>query len=303
MATAGKVCKLIGARGLLAAAGLVSMTSAANADVAYGVTQQQRLIRFDTATPGTIDLGVAISGLASNESIQGIDFRPNQGLLYGLGSQNNLYTINITSGAATFVSALSIPLDGASFGFDFNPTGPVGLRIVSNTDKNYRIGNPAMGGVVTQDTDLAYIAGDSGFGVNPNITHVAYTNSFPGATSTTLYGIDAGRDVLVRFASPNAGTLQTVGTLGMGTDANINVIGGFDISAISGIGYAAVQNASLSESTLWTIDLATGAGASLGSIGGGETLVAFALAGGNIPAPSAGLLAALGALAVSRRRR
>jgi len=278
--------------GLLAVAGL---SGAANAEIAFGVTAQGRLVSFDTASPSNVTAGFAISGLANNEQIGGIDFRPNDGFLYGLGSQNNLYRINTSNGAATLVSPLSQALNGATFGFDFNPTGPVALRIVSNTGKNYRVTNPGTGGTVVQDTDLNYVAGDSQFGTKPNITHVAYTNNFAGATSTVLYGIDAGTDSLVRFGAPNAGTLNT---LGMGTNLNINVLGGFDISGATGMAYAVTQNTSLSKSTLWGINLATGAGLDLGEIAGGETLVAFSI----VPAPGSLAVMGLGFLA-SRRRR
>lgn len=283
-----------------ALAGLAVAADEARAEIAYGVTQQQRLISFDTATPGTLISGLAITGLAANELIGGIDFRPSDGLLYGLGTQNNLYRINPTTGAASLVGALSIPLNGASFGFDFNPTGPVALRIMSNTDKNYRLPTPGTSGSVIQDADLAYVAGDPNFGVNPNVTHVAYNNSFPGATTTALFGIDAGTDTLVRVLAPNAGTLSTVGTLGMGSNVNINVIGGFDISGVTGNAFAATQNISLSASTLWGINLVTGAGTDLGLIGGGETLVAFTL---TVPSPGAAGVAALGLLVAARRTR
>lgn len=285
------------------AVALIALAPAASAVVTYGVTNQQRLVTWDSSTPGTLLSGLAITGLASNETIQGIDFRPNDGFLYGLGSLNNLYRIDTVTGATSLVSALSIPLNGANFGFDFNPTGPVALRIVSNTDKNYRIGNPAMGGVVTTDGDLAYVAGDPAFGANPNVTHVAYTNSTPGATATTLYGIDASRDTLVRFASPNAGTLQTVGTLGIGAPADVNVFGGFDILAAGNLGFAAVMRVDQSSTMFWSIDLTTGVGTAVGQVGGGEVIHAMALAGGNIPAPASLSLLGLTGLLAARRRR
>lgn len=283
----------------LGLASLALTAGIASAELAYGITQQQRLIRFDTNAPSVLLSGLAISGLANNETVLGIDVRPNDNMLYALGSQNNLYRLNPANGAASLVGALSIPLDGAHFGFDFNPTGPVALRVVSNTDRNYRLPTPGTSGTVIQDTDLAYVAGDAAFGVNPNLTHVAYTNSFAGATSTTLYGIDAGRDALVRFGSANAGTLNTVGILGMGMNTNINVIGGFDISGVTGNAYAATQNVGLFRSTLWGINLTTGQAVDMGEIAGGETLTAFTL----VPAPtSAGLLAVAGLAGLRRRR-
>jgi hypothetical protein len=74
----------------LAGVAAVAAPSAVRAELVYGINQQQRLLSWDSAAPGTLLGGVAISGLASNETIQGIDFRPNDGRLYGLGSLNNL---------------------------------------------------------------------------------------------------------------------------------------------------------------------------------------------------------------------
>lgn len=282
-----------------ASVALLVLAGAATAELAYGVTQEQRLITFNTSSPDSVLSGVALSGLASNELIMGIDVRPNDNLLYALGSQNNLYRVNPATGAASLVGALSMPLNGTAFGFDFNPTGPVALRIVSNTDFNYRLPTPGANGNVLMDTTLAYVAGDSRFGINPNIAHVAYTNSVPGAASTMLYAIDAGQDTLVRFGNANAGTLNTVGTLGMGLDSNINELGGFDISGATGIAYAATRNTSLSASTLWGIDLATGQGMNMGEIGGGSVLVAFTV----VPAPASLALIPITAAFAARRRR
>lgn len=282
----------------VAAAVVSGLAGTAAADIGLGVTQQGRLITFNTANPAAVLTGVAITGLGFNETVTGIDMRPNDGQVYALGSQNNLYRVNATTGAATLVGGLSQALNGSAFGMDFNPTGPVALRIVSNTRKNYRLPTPGTNGTVIQDTDLAYVAGDAAFGVSANVAHVAYSNNFPGATTTVLYGIDAGRDTLVRFGAPNAGTLNTVGTLGMGLDANVNVVGGFDIG-MSGSAFAVTQNVSQSFSTLWGINLMTGAGVNLGEIGGGETLVAFTI----IPTPGAASVLGVGLVALSRRRR
>lgn len=284
-----------------AACGLAAMVcvGSARAEIAYGVTNRGRLISFDTNNPMSILTGMSITGLAGNEVIDGLDMRPNDGMLYGLGSQNNLYRINRMTGAATLVGALNTALNGSSFGFDFNPTGPVALRVVSDTNSNYRLPTPAANGNVLTDTNLAYVSGDAKFGMDPNVVHVAYTNNFLGATSTVLYGIDATHDTLVRFDAPNAGTLRTVGVLGMGGDADINSIGGFDISGLTGMAFAVTQNSSRSSSTLWGINLMTGAGTNLGTIGGGETLVGFTM----IPSPASASMLALAGMVSGRRRR
>lgn len=283
---------------ILALAAPLALASAVQAELAYGVTQEQRLVVFETSAPEVVISGVAVTGLQTTEVIMGLDVRPSDGLLYALGSQNNLYTINPGTGAASLVSALSVPLNGTAFGFDFNPTGPVALRIVSNSDFNYRLPTPGVTGDVIQDASVAYVAGDVNFGVDPNITHVAYTNNVPGANSTTLYALDAGTNTLVRFGNANGGTLNTVGTVDSG-EIDLTELGGFDISGATGIAYAVIRDANLSRSTLWTIDLDTGTATSLGAIGGGSVLNSFTV----IPAPGAIALLAVGSILAVRRRR
>lgn len=241
---------------------------------AVGLTSANELVTFDTATPGTASTPVAVTGLGASEDLVGIDFRPATGQLFGLGDTGQLYTINTTTGAAT---ALGSPLTitGTTFGFDFNPTVDR-IRIVSDTDDNLRA-NPNNGALVLADTDLAYDAADANTGANPNVAAAAYTNNFAATGTTTLYDIDTTLDVLVRQGSlngtptsPNAGTLFTVGALGV----NVNNVGGFDIAESDGIAYAAFGTAGGgggggggSPSTLYTVDLTTGAATSVGAIG------------------------------------
>ena len=77
----------------------------------YGVSLvsgENRLLRFDSATPGTIDLDIPITGLQPTEMIHGIDFRSSNGLLYAMGQTGTvwrLYIINTTTGAATPASS------------------------------------------------------------------------------------------------------------------------------------------------------------------------------------------------------
>ncbi len=68
-------------------------------------------------------------------------------------------------------------------------------------------------------------------GQDADATGAAYTNNVAGATSTALFDLDSKLDVLVRQTPPNAGTLQTVGSLGM----DITGVSGFDISGLSAV--------------------------------------------------------------------
>ena len=97
--------------------------------------------------------------------------------------------------------------------------------MVSDTGQNLRL-NPDTGAVAAVDTAL-----------NPGAPHVvgsAYTNNFAGATTTTLYAIDATTDQLFIQNPPNDGTLVPVGPLGVDTTDAV----GFDISANDGVAFA-----------------------------------------------------------------
>ena len=60
----------------------------------------------------------------AGETVVGIDFRPNTGQLFGVGSTSRVYVINVVTGAATLVGAGAFTpvLSGMHFGVDFNPT-------------------------------------------------------------------------------------------------------------------------------------------------------------------------------------
>ncbi len=279
---------------LALAAGVVvlALPTVAAAGTAYGVPENKKLVTWNNATPGTVNSGMAISGLMQNEAIRGIDFRPANGQMYALGSFNRLYTIDTVTGAASMVGAgpFADALNGSSFGFDFNPVIDR-IRVVSDADQNIVL-NP-NDGTSTLVTSLFYGPGDANEGVNPNVVASAYTNSFAGATTTQLYGIDTGLDILVTQAN-SAGTLGTVGALG----ADLTDLAGFDIS-ISGNAFAAVQDITLGQTTFWSIDLSTGAASMIGEIGGGALVTSIAV----VPAPaSAAALAAAGLVGIRRRR-
>ncbi len=265
----------------------------ARAELIYGITNEQSLVSWDSATPGTLISGTSISGLQTNEVIQGIDLRPSTGQVYALGSFNRLYTLNLITGAATQVGGVfSVPLNGSNFGFDFNPMIDR-IRVVSNTNNNYVL-DPNTGQVQGVATNVFFAAGDANQLMDPNLGHAAYSNNFAGATSTQLYAIDTGLDVLVR-QSNSAGMLNTVGSIA----SDATELGAFDISGASNIGYAVLRNNSEIRTTFCTFNLTTGAATTLGEVGGGAIITAMTV----VPTPgSLGLLGA-GLLVIASRRR
>ncbi len=233
----------------------------------FGVTVFNNLISFERANPATLYSNVPITGLQPGEQILGIDFRPANGLLYGLGNSSRLYTIDTTTGAATQVGSgpFTPAISGTDFGFDFDPVTDR-IRVVSNADQNFRL-NPDTGAVANSDMTLAYAGSDPNVGVNPNVVGLAYTNNTAGATGTILFGIDSNRDTLVRIGSPggplslpppspgDSGQLFTVGPLGFDTGVNT----GFDIAPGSDTALAALTPQGAPFSFLNTINLLTGA--------------------------------------------
>ena len=190
----------------------------------------------------------------------GIDVRPANQKLYGLTTANELYTIDPKSGDATLVSSLTVPFEGgARSGIDFNPQADR-LRLISADGQNLRV-NVDIGATAV-DGAIAYAAGDPNAGKRPAIAASAYTNSRANAPTTKLFNIDAAQDVLTLQDPPNDGSQVTIGPLGV----DFGPLAGFEIvTDASGrdSGFAA------SGSTLYAIDLTTGAAKLLGIIGGG----------------------------------
>lgn len=188
----------------------------------------------------------------------GIDYRPADGLLYGLDDTGAIYTID-AQGAATLVSRLTVPFGGDQRSLmDFNPVVNA-LRLIGANDQNYAVVGAGLAATVAQ-TALAYAAGDVNFGVNPNIVGGAYTNNVAGATQTTFYGIDYDLDTFVTIAQLNAtgssntggGQLQTIGRLLRGgRKFDLQSTADFDIYTVDGVNKVIGVNGG----RIFTIDL------------------------------------------------
>ena len=250
------------------------------------ISGRDQLVYFDSATPATTIAKVKVKGLVRGESLVGLDFRPANGQLYGLGDTSRLYRINPTSGQATAVdgtgAAFAPALAGTEFGFDFNPSADR-IRVVSDVDANMRL-DPDTGAVVDFDggadgtqTDLAltFAVGDVNFGSNPSVFAAAYTNNVAGGTPTTLYGIDSDKNALVAIGSvdgitdsPNNGNVTTIGALGV----DVTSVGGFDIvsDGVSDTAYAAVATSGTGRSGFYSINLSTGAATLINQIKGSK---------------------------------
>lgn len=146
---------------------------------------------------------------------------------------------------------------------DFNPTIDR-VRVVTDSAQNIVL-NPNNGAVTFNMSNLIYGAADPNANTNPSIIDSAYKNNIAGTGApTTQYAIDYGADILTTLAN-NAGTLTTIGALGVNTD----VFTGFDIfsaTATSNAAYALLTPVG-GTAGLYSINLGTGSATLLGGLG------------------------------------
>lgn len=247
------------------------------APIAYGLTDDARIVTFKTATPNTLDANVAVTGLAAGERLLGFDIRPKDGLLYGISSAGRIVTIDPATGAVTVKATLvadaadaTAPytaIAGTAFGVDFNPVADR-LRVIGNTGQSLRINVDT--GATTTDGAV------NRAGATPAVTAAAYSNSFAGTTATMLFDIDTASASLALQNPPNDGTLVNVGLLGVAAAGDV----GFDIAGgANGLALAALRTSAAGPSSLYRIDLATGAAV---LSGGAATPAASAIGNGTM---------------------
>ncbi len=182
----------------------------------YGLTDQNQLMLLKPGPPITTVSMVTLSGFTKGDRMLAIDFRPANGLLYGVSDGNLIYIIDPSTGVVKPISRAPFNpgIKGNTVGFDFDPKNDV-IRLVTNADLNMRI-DPNFGTVLNVDTDI----NSSTYDMNA----IAYGYNF--ATRTyPLFDIDAARGYLTRQNPENAGSISPVGPL------NMVIIGegGFDI--------------------------------------------------------------------------
>jgi uncharacterized protein DUF4394 len=239
-----------------------------------GLTSDQRLIYFEEDDPDDARTIGYISGLVPDTSLVGIDFRVQDGKLYGVGNMGGVYTIDARA-IATPVNTLTIALNGTAFGVDFNPAADR-LRIISDTGQNLRH-NVNAGGVTIADGTLNYTAGTPAVGV----TGAAYTNNDLDAnTGTTLFDLDSNLDQIALQSPPNNGSLVATGKLTFDTTPAV----GFDIYSTIRNGvtvdheaFASLTSAMDGRVGLYEINLFTGKATSRGKFRSHDQVIDIAI--------------------------
>lgn len=253
----------------------------AQADIVYGVSAGTgQLFSFNSAAPGTLDSAVTLTGMANGEQISTIDIV--SGVLYGLGDESHLYTINPSSGACSLVGsgAFSPVLNGVDFGLT---AGPGLFYVSSDLGQNLSL---SIAGIAT---------------ASPNYTGVSLTSLAYDPVNAFLYGISASSHDLYSL-NPSTGGATLIGSIGLNfTDL------GFTISS-SGDAYVAGNLGN--QTALFSVNLSSGALTTMGDIGLpgqlNDGLTGIAVAPITVPEPGIAGLAALGSgflLLAYRKRR
>ncbi|MFC0679353.1 DUF4394 domain-containing protein [Lysobacter korlensis] len=239
-----------------------------------GLTSDQRLIRFYERQPASASNIGYVRGLSGDRKLVGIDYRVQNGKLYGVGNAGGIYVISTSTAAATKVSQLTVALEGRQFGVDFNPAADR-LRVVSDTGQNLRHDvNP--GGVTIVDGRLSYTADADARG----IAGAGYTNNdLNASTSTNLFDIDFKLDQVALQSPANAGLLAATGKLGFDAASCV----GFDVYSkirngvtVGNRGYAALRSSG-GATRFYKVNLLTGKASSLGAFAGENTPVDIAI--------------------------
>jgi hypothetical protein len=236
----------------------------------YAVDLSNNFELFHSASPGTVDRKVAITGLPAENRIVGIDFRPADGKLYGVGNDSRVYVLDTITAVASAIgsSAFTPALAGEHFGMALDPTTDQ-IRIQSaETGQNLRL-DPVTGQAVADDAVLAYVTGDPNETEGPSIAATAVSSS--GAATT--YGIDWLLDALVMMPDPTDGQVTTIGSTAVSTSPCAALDMGDD-----GVLYATMTIDQLNQ--LFTMNLSTGAATGLGEINVVASIQSIAVAPG-----------------------
>ncbi|MCE7079016.1 DUF4394 domain-containing protein [Streptomyces sp. ST2-7A] len=253
-------------RGLEGDTRLVGIDHRVQDGAVYGVGEVGGVYRLDLDSPrgGADGPGGGLGSGVLGDLLPGLGlFGPRGAEATPTGGEAPATTPRPAGVRAEKVSRLSVPLEGALFGVDFNPAANR-LRVISDTGQNLRhniddpMGAPAPGVTVVDGS----LTGPDG-AVLTGVTGAAYTNDdLDPATSTTLFTLDTAMNRVLVQSPANDGTSAPTGALGVdpGPDA------GFDIHTdpVSGVNTAYAVLRVDGRERLYLVDVLSGSAQPLG---------------------------------------
>ena len=225
-----------------------------------GIDDQNQIFIYNTTDPGTVIVAFNITDVGVGETLTNIDFRPATGDIYAT-SNKQLYLID---GAIFAVYPIGSPIDTTLYG------NIIGMEFDAVTDTIIFITDTGM------DMLVSPITGEQleNITINNATVSLAVDNNLSGASTSTLYFLDATTSALYKRNSTSDTNLIKVGS---GLGINITATIGFDI-APNGQAIACVQ---ISDTlSLYLVDLTSGTlSQKLGNISESLTSIAVQTAG------------------------
>lgn len=224
---------------------IFNLVAAGGSGDLYVLTADNHIASFDPAQPGILKSSVPVTGLVNNdEHLVAIEFRPADGLLYGLTKrgatatgEGRIYRIHKHSRAGTLISTLNTDLSGNEFAMDFDPVSD-SLRVISDTGQSLAV-SPVEAGTTSATTVAA------------GISAAAHANNIAGAAASPLYVINSSSDQVLMLASSGS-----TAPLSQPLGPDVTAANGFDIDSRTETAYLSFTTTS---HWLGTVNLETGA--------------------------------------------
>ncbi|MDR3681495.1 MAG: DUF4394 domain-containing protein [Flavipsychrobacter sp.] len=268
---------------------LAASASGAWAQTMYGITGSNELFTMaNINSPSSVSGPYSISGVATGQTLVGLDTRQSNGRLYALGynsvsGQVQLYTItgsgsSYSANAVGNASSMSL---GSTNKIGFNFISTIGNQArITGTNGNSYVLNTDDGSIVGAGTgSMSYASGDIHSGISA-VAATSYSNNYYGADAAEQYGYDVTNNVMVKFDEANyynntsnyPSTLHTVGlTSGLlisGT-SNVGMANWYDNTAHKNTLYLTGSTLLSGGAHLYKMDDLTGLAIDMGAIGTG----------------------------------
>lgn len=193
-------------------------------DTIYAVDLDGWLLAFGTESAGTVSRSEPIEGLPPSRRIVGLDYRPSDGRLYGVGNDSRVYILDPQAATATPVSdapfspAVNVEAD-IHFGMGFDPVADKIMLVSAESGLSWTI-DPDDGTAVLNGT-VRYAPGDPNAGSTPRISGLSFVPqgaaSSMVARSATLrqcanvaYALDADLEVVIGLCSRESTEFETL---------------------------------------------------------------------------------------------
>ncbi len=272
---------------LLALLAFTSLSSLSHGQTGYAATSNGNIIQFDFTNPMNISSTAPITGLRMADGVSPdafgslfeLAYNYDNNQFYGLDGNANFYSVNVTTGVASFI-ANSFSPTGFDAGLAYDPF-VTSLRFVSDAAENAVLN---IDGTVSSGNPVFY----SDSMATPSFSALGIDPAFG-----TPFAIDANLGILATSFDPNFEEFFSVGSLGIA----VTGYGSLTVLPEDGSVFGALSVDGFT-SSLYAIDTFTGAATKVGDFGMGVNAI-------TVPEPSTSwlLLGALSFAAALRRRR